>query len=137
MWKQIWQFLLDYIWSYIMKLDTKIYSHNLFIQLNLSKPNLTKPNFCVQNTHGYMVFNATFNNISVITWQLVLLMERIGLPGENHKDEVVSHWQTLTHNVVSSTPRHEWENAYVFCSVYAYQINKRFPTLRFYSKFGL
>ena len=29
-----------------------------------------------------------------------------GVPGENHR-LVASHWQTLSHNVVSSTPRHE------------------------------
>jgi hypothetical protein len=29
-----------------------------------------------------MVFNATFNNISVISWQLVLLVEETGVPGE-------------------------------------------------------
>ena len=30
-----------------------------------------------------MVFNATFNNISVISWQsLVLLLEENGVPGE-------------------------------------------------------
>jgi hypothetical protein len=32
-----------------------------------------------------MVFNATFNNISVISWQSVLLMEEPGVPGENHQ----------------------------------------------------
>jgi hypothetical protein len=31
-----------------------------------------------------MVFNATFNNISVISWWLVLLVEETGVPGENH-----------------------------------------------------
>jgi hypothetical protein len=31
-----------------------------------------------------MVFNATFNNISVIPWPSVLLMEETGVPGENH-----------------------------------------------------
>jgi hypothetical protein len=31
-----------------------------------------------------MVFYATFNNISVISWQLVLLVEETGVPGENH-----------------------------------------------------
>ena len=31
-----------------------------------------------------MVFNATFNNISVISWQLVLLLEETGVHGENH-----------------------------------------------------
>jgi len=32
-----------------------------------------------------MVFNATFNNISVISWWLVLLVEETGVPGENHQ----------------------------------------------------
>jgi len=31
-----------------------------------------------------LVFNATFNNISVISWPSVSLMEKIGLPGEKH-----------------------------------------------------
>ena len=44
-----------------------------------------------------MVFNATFNNISVISWRSVLLVEETG---ENHR-------QTLSHNVVSSSPHHE------------------------------
>jgi hypothetical protein len=30
-----------------------------------------------------MVFNATFNNISVISWHSVLFMETTGGPGEN------------------------------------------------------
>jgi hypothetical protein len=52
-----------------------------------------------------MVFNATFNNISVILWS-VLLVEETALYRETH-GPVASHWQTLSHNVVSSTPRHE------------------------------
>jgi len=32
-----------------------------------------------------MVYNATFNNISVISWQSVLLMEATGVPRENHR----------------------------------------------------
>jgi myosin-3 len=31
-----------------------------------------------------MVFNATCNNISVISWRLVLLVEETGVHGENH-----------------------------------------------------
>ena len=31
-----------------------------------------------------MVFNATFNNISVISCWSVLLVEETGVPGENH-----------------------------------------------------
>jgi len=30
------------------------------------------------------VFNATFNNISVISWRSVLLMEETRVPGENY-----------------------------------------------------
>ena len=31
-----------------------------------------------------MVFNATFNNISVISWRLVLLVDETGFSGESH-----------------------------------------------------
>jgi hypothetical protein len=31
-----------------------------------------------------MMFNATFNNISVISWLSILLMEETGAPKENH-----------------------------------------------------
>jgi hypothetical protein len=41
---------------------------------------------------GVMVFNATFNNISVISWLSVLLVEKTGVPGENHLP-AESHWQ--------------------------------------------
>ena len=37
-----------------------------------------------------MVFNATFNNISVISWRSVLLVKETGEPGENHQP-VTSH----------------------------------------------
>ena len=33
---------------------------------------------------GVMVFNATFNNISIISWWSGLLVEETGGPGENH-----------------------------------------------------
>jgi len=32
-----------------------------------------------------IVLNATFNNISVILWQSVLLVEETGVPRENHR----------------------------------------------------
>jgi hypothetical protein len=38
-----------------------------------------------------MVFNATFNNISVILWQSVLLVEETGVPGKKHWP-ATSHW---------------------------------------------
>ena len=33
---------------------------------------------------GVIVFNMTFNNISVISWWSVLLVEETVVPGENH-----------------------------------------------------
>jgi hypothetical protein len=62
-----------------------------------------------------VVFNATFNNISVISWRSVLLVEETGGPRENHRP-VASYWQNLSHNVVLSTHRpdqdsnsqHQW-----------------------------
>jgi len=34
---------------------------------------------------GVMVFNITLSNISVISWQLVLLVEETKVPRENHR----------------------------------------------------
>jgi len=49
-----------------------------------------------------MVFNATFNNISAISWRSVFLVEETGVSGVNYRP-AASHWQTLSHNVVSSS----------------------------------
>jgi hypothetical protein len=53
-----------------------------------------------------MMFSATFNNISAISWLSVVLVEETRVPGENHQP-VASHQQTLSHKVVLSTPPHE------------------------------
>ena len=52
-----------------------------------------------------MAFNTTFNNISAtgIWWRSVLLVDETGVPRVKHRP-VASHGQTLSHNVVSSTP---------------------------------
>jgi hypothetical protein len=47
-----------------------------------------------------VMFNITFNNISVISWRSVLLVEETGVSGENHR-------HILSQKVVSSTPRHD------------------------------
>ena len=54
-----------------------------------------------------MVFNATLNNISVISCHSVLLVEETGGSGENHRP-LASHWQNLSHRIVSSSHHHEW-----------------------------
>jgi hypothetical protein len=55
----------------------------------------------------FMVFNATFNNISVISWQSVLLVEETGVPGENHRP-VTRNWQTLSHFAVNGVQTHNF-----------------------------
>ena len=50
-----------------------------------------------------MVLNATFKNISFISLRSVLLLEKTEVSRKNHRP-AASHWQTLSHNVVSSTP---------------------------------
>ena len=57
-----------------------IYLYIIF--LHLSKMDISE--VCL------VVFNATFNTISVISWRSVLLVEETGGPGENHR-LVASH----------------------------------------------
>ena len=40
--------------------------------------------FCFRLIDWYMVFNATFNSISVISWRSVLLVEKTRVPEENY-----------------------------------------------------
>ena len=44
-------------------------------------------------------FNATFNNISAISWRSVLLVDETRGPGENHRP-VSSHWQCKLYHIV-------------------------------------
>ena len=53
-----------------------------------------------------MRFNITFNSMSVISWQSVFLVEETGVHTENYRP-LASHWQTVSHDVVSSTPCHQ------------------------------
>ena len=50
-------------------------------------PNLTLRVRGVREVSGVrvMVVNATFNNISAISWRSVLVMEEAGVPGEIHR----------------------------------------------------
>ena len=41
------------------------------------------------------MFNATFSNISAISWRPVLVVEEAGVPGENHRPWAVN-WQALS-----------------------------------------
>jgi hypothetical protein len=60
-----------------------------------------------------LVFNATFNNISVILWWSVLLVEETGVPWENYWP-AASHWQTLSHiQSILSKPINTGKGMYV------------------------
>jgi hypothetical protein len=56
-----------------------------------------------------MVLDATFDNISVLSWRSALLVEETRVLGENQRP-VASHWQTLSHNVVSSALCYELDS---------------------------
>ena len=47
------------------------------------------------------MFNATFNNSSVISWRSVLLVKETG---EKITKLPLSHWKTLSHNVLLNLP---------------------------------
>ena len=81
-----------------------------YIQLYASHTGIEKgerntPNYYVSKIKvKVMVFNVTFNNISVIWLRLFLFVEETRVPRENHRP-VTSHWQTLSCSVVWSSPR--------------------------------
>jgi hypothetical protein len=39
----------------------------------------------------FLCFDATFSTISAISWRPVLVMEEVGVPGENHR-QWASNW---------------------------------------------
>jgi hypothetical protein len=41
--------------------------------------------FLKKNYFYFWCFNATFNNISAISWRPVLVVEEAGVPGETHQ----------------------------------------------------
>jgi hypothetical protein len=47
-----------------------------------------------------MMFNATFNNISVISWQSLSWRRKPNRAQRDNHQPVASHWQTISHNVV-------------------------------------
>ena len=48
----------------------------------------------------FIVLNDTFNNVLFISGRSALLVKETGVPRENHRP-VASHWQTLSHNIVT------------------------------------
>jgi hypothetical protein len=107
MWVSEWVIVVkrkvDILFSYINGEDKLHFNEMMMSTLYKANTN-TLSCICLVLAHwnkwmvwvGFMVFNATFNNISVIWWRSVLLVDG---PGENHRP-VASHWPTWSHNVV-------------------------------------
>jgi hypothetical protein len=93
----LWQF-----WSWILELYLTVWNYLIIFYISYTR----HIKHVFDGLVWFMVFNATFKNISVISWRPVLLVEETRVPGENHRP-VASNWRTLLHNVVLSTPRHE------------------------------
>ena len=102
-----------YRWWRTMTMDAMWWQYMSFLTLpfSSSQVKLIYPILKLDDLVWFMVLKVTFNNISVIAWQYVLLVEETRVPEVNHWP-AASNWQTLSHNVVSSTPRHErWSNS--------------------------
>ena len=109
--QHFWKFLMKIKWKHINNFESLIFK--------ISQPNshYTRSTKLFQSLSlmfvCLMVFNATFKNISVISWRSVLLVEETEGPGGNHRP-VASHWQTLSHNGVHlalieiQTHKHQW-----------------------------
>ena len=70
----------------IRKLTIYVYASRLILKSELNGDNQKDPKILqMVGLIWFSVFNATFNNISFILQQSVLLMEEIRVPGENHR----------------------------------------------------
>ena len=56
--------------------------YNVYILL---KVKINTKDVSLNSSVRHIVLNATFNNVSVISWRSVLLVEETGVPGENYR----------------------------------------------------
>ena len=78
-----------------------------------------------------MVFDATFNNIWVISWRSVLLVEVSGVHGEN-RPPVAGHWQTyhiMLYRVYISWPGFELTTSVVIDTRYIGSYKSNYHTI--------
>ena len=95
-WVKYYTNLFKLIFNIYFITTQSLHAYRINVALNIAK------------VHGvvwlvsFMVLNATFNNISVISWRSVSFM--VEETGKSHRP-VASDWQILSHNIVSSTLR--------------------------------
>jgi hypothetical protein len=80
--------LIYWNWFKIVMLDFSIFSRSFgfILCLLLSKIFLKNHNLMgIWLIDWFLVFSATFSNISAISWRPVLVVEEAGVPRENHR----------------------------------------------------
>jgi hypothetical protein len=68
-----------------MVVHLQVYEFSTRFQYHNETRNTTMLSLVEYRFLWFMVFNTTFNNISVISWQSVLLVLKTRVPRENHK----------------------------------------------------
>jgi len=63
--------------------DVQLPSRGIVTDLPVSQSSSQRPKVCIDFL--ILVFNATFINISAISWRSVLVVEETRVPGENHR----------------------------------------------------
>ena len=71
-------------------ISTVIWSHEEYFAITNNIKIIFNSLQYLREPSRVMVFDATFNNISVISWLPVLLVEETGVPTENHR-HIASH----------------------------------------------
>ena len=96
------------VWNFISSLPVKRGGSLSFLVKTISNVLVMEIGWTDVGSGGYILVSCAHSNtsISVILLWPVLLVEETGVPGENQR-LAASHWQTLSHNVVLSTPCHE------------------------------
>jgi hypothetical protein len=68
----------------------------------------------------FIVLNATFNNISAILWQSVLLVEESGGPGEKHRERPGKSWRLKVATCDMSDVLHQYHVSGIEYAIRAY-----------------
>jgi hypothetical protein len=104
----------------------------LWVQIPLSRHNIMWKSLSVTYCRSvvfsgfwFMVFNATLNNISVILWWSVLLVEETEVPGENHRANAshsLTNWKLMLQRKVRGRRGYYYMIVWITtaCSISAY-----------------
>ena len=117
--RTLWSYLISSLTLELLHVNKFGYIFNCFMSSELLPiTNWTYWYFPALLELGLCCWTPLSTILHLHTWLSVLLMEENGGARENHWPHA-NHWQTLSHSVVSSTPRHEQSTILYFnCEVY-------------------